>query len=122
MFCSSLELKKSVNLSLSPSYVPHVLPSPPCRMPPKLAINQAEHASSELDANNHPAIKEVSKMVPPPPPPPRQQPPVLGPAMVQVLQADVLPLEYHVSLHRYLQTLGHPHLPVDFLVKLFLLE
>ncbi|XP_022768160.1 formin-like protein 5 [Durio zibethinus] len=73
------------------SQVPPVLPPPP-GMPPKLAINQAEGASSsEADANNHPGIKEVPKMVPPPPPPPRQQPPVPGPAMVQVLQPDVLP-------------------------------
>ncbi|XP_022737310.1 basic proline-rich protein-like [Durio zibethinus] len=69
--------------------VPPVLPPPP-GMPPKLAINQAESASSEADANNHPAIKEVPKMAPPPPPS-RQQPPVPGPAMIPVLQPDVLP-------------------------------
>ncbi|XP_022727615.1 WW domain-binding protein 11-like [Durio zibethinus] len=67
-----------------------VLPPPPPGMPPKLAINQAEGAPSEADFNNHPAIKEVPKMVAPPPPPPRQQPPVPGPAMVPVLQTDVL--------------------------------
>ncbi|KAL4355244.1 hypothetical protein GQ457_06G037120 [Hibiscus cannabinus] len=63
----------------------------PPGMPPKLAINQAEGAPSESDANHHPAIIEVTKMVLPPPPPPRQQPPVPGPAMVPVLQPDVLP-------------------------------
>ena len=67
------------------------MPPPPPGMPPKLAINQAEGAPSDADAKNYPAIKEVSKMLPPPPPPPRQQPPMPGPAMVQVLQPDVLP-------------------------------
>ncbi|KAE8697638.1 U-box domain-containing protein 38-like [Hibiscus syriacus] len=63
----------------------------PTGMPPKLAINQSEGGSSESDANHHPTMKEVPKMVPPPPPPPRQQPPVPGPSMVPVLQPDVLP-------------------------------
>ncbi|XVF12015.1 hypothetical protein REPUB_Repub08aG0078200 [Reevesia pubescens] len=69
--------------------VPPVLPPP--GMPPKLAINQTEGVPSEADANNHPVIKEVPKIVPPLPPPPRQQPSVAGPAMVPVLQPDVLP-------------------------------
>lgn len=66
-------------------------PSPPPGMPPKSAITQSEGAPSEADSNNHPAIKEVPKMIPPPPPPPRQQPSVPGPAMVQGLHLDVLP-------------------------------
>ncbi|KAE8662667.1 U-box domain-containing protein 38-like [Hibiscus syriacus] len=64
---------------------------PPPVMPSKLAINQAEDASSESDANHHSVIKDFTNMVPPPPPPPRQQPPVPGPAMAPVLHPDVLP-------------------------------
>ncbi|XVF50209.1 hypothetical protein PTKIN_Ptkin04bG0077800 [Pterospermum kingtungense] len=54
-------------------------------------LSQVEGAQSEADANNHSAIKEVPKMVPPLPPPPRQQRPVPGPAIVPVLQSDLLP-------------------------------
>lgn len=64
---------------------------PPPGMPPKFAVNQAEGAPSEADGNHLPDIKEAPKMVLPPLPPTRQPPPVPGPAMVPILQPDVLP-------------------------------
>ncbi|KAF5734724.1 formin-like protein 5 [Tripterygium wilfordii] len=78
-------------LSEDSAQLPTVLaPSPPPPgMPAKSAANPSAGASSETDANNNPANRDL-KMAPPPPPPPRQ-PSVVGSSLIPTVQPDVLP-------------------------------